>query len=95
MRRASRGSPGGTPMRLHSDQWRMPPPVRRDEQHLRPGSMRSRITPSRSGENYARRRRRSSSACSDSSPGRDTGAGDRGGLNSMSSSPGGRALLVQ
>jgi ectoine hydroxylase-related dioxygenase (phytanoyl-CoA dioxygenase family) len=37
---ANIANPGGTPMRLHSDQWWMPPPARRTEQHLRPGSMR-------------------------------------------------------
>lgn len=37
---ANIANPGGTPMRLHTDQWWMPPPVRRSEQHFRAGSMR-------------------------------------------------------
>jgi ectoine hydroxylase-related dioxygenase (phytanoyl-CoA dioxygenase family) len=37
---ANIANPGGTPMRLQTDQWWMPPPVRRSEQHCRPGSMR-------------------------------------------------------
>jgi len=37
---ANIANPGGTPMRLHTDQWWMPAPSRPDEQHLRPGSMR-------------------------------------------------------
>jgi ectoine hydroxylase-related dioxygenase (phytanoyl-CoA dioxygenase family) len=36
---ANIANPGGTPMRLHTDQWWMPPPVRRDGRHFRPGSM--------------------------------------------------------